>query len=143
MPDIFTYGSLMCEDIMHRVAACRLTATPASLSGYRRSRLHGLEYPAIFPAQGGEVSGILYLGLNPEALQRLDIFEGELYSREELVVTAGGKPLPAMAYVLKRPYHHLLSGQEWHLAEFLQGGKARFEAAYFGFASLEGENPAG
>jgi gamma-glutamylcyclotransferase (GGCT)/AIG2-like uncharacterized protein YtfP len=143
MANIFTYGSLMCEDIMIRVAACRPKALPASLSGYRRSRLHGLEYPAIFPARGGEVSGILYLDLNPEALERLDIFEGEMYSREELVVNAGGKPLPAMAYVLKKPCHHLLTGKEWHLAEFLQGGKARFEAAYLGFASLEGENPAG
>lgn len=142
MPDIFTYGSLMCEDIMLRVAACRLTATPASLSGYLRSRLHGLDYPAIFPAQGGEVNGILYLDLNPQALQRLDIFEGEMYRRKELIVTSAGKPLPAMAYVLKNPYHHLLSGKEWHLAEFLQGGKARFEAAYLGFASLEGETSA-
>ena len=52
----FTYGSLMCEDIMGAVcAAAPLTPLPARLAGYRRTPVLGAEYPGMVPAAGGLV----------------------------------------------------------------------------------------
>ena len=50
MPDLFTYGSLMCSDIMYHVADCRADFVPAVLENFKRSKMHGQEYPAIIAA---------------------------------------------------------------------------------------------
>jgi gamma-glutamylcyclotransferase (GGCT)/AIG2-like uncharacterized protein YtfP len=136
MAALFTYGSLMCADIMYQVAGCRPTAVAATLSGYCRSRLQGRDYPAIFPAAGGVVTGILYLDLAKEALRRLDIFEGELYCREELEVTASTRQ-PAQAYVLRPEHHRLLSGEPWDFAAFQKNGKQAFCRTYLGFGRID------
>ncbi len=137
MASLFTYGSLMCADIMCRVAGCRPAALSAELSGYRRSSLQGRLYPAIVPSPGGRVSGVLYLDLPASALHRLDIFEGELYRREDLaVVTGKGEEQPAMGYVLRAAYHHLLTNTPWDFAEFTARGKKPFEEAYLGFQQI-------
>ncbi len=50
----FTYGSLMCEDIMGAVCATApLTPVPARLEGFRRAPVLGAEYPGMVPAAGG------------------------------------------------------------------------------------------
>lgn len=65
MPDhCFTYGSLMCDDIMGAVcAAAPLSPLPARLAGFRRAPVIGVEYPGMVPAAGHAVEGVLYLDL--------------------------------------------------------------------------------
>ena len=57
MPDhCFTYGSLMCDDIMGAVcAAAPLSPLPARLAGFRRAPVIGVEYPGMVPAADGLV----------------------------------------------------------------------------------------
>src|SRR6185369_5509088 len=46
---LFTYGSLMCADIMAAVVGDQLRCTPAILSGYRRFLVRDEYYPGVIP----------------------------------------------------------------------------------------------
>lgn len=134
----FTYGSLMCEDIMSAVCGTPCTRhEPATLAGHRRHPVIGQHYPGMVPAVGNTVSGVLYLDLPPSAWPRLDAFEGEEYTRERITARlADGRSVTAWTYVFKPRYEDRLATGDWDFEDFLRHGKARFEAAYLGFATL-------
>lgn len=137
MTNLFTYGSLMCADIMHRVAGCRAQSAEAVLMAFHRSKIIREEYPGIVPRPESKVSGVLYFRLPDEAIRRLDIFEGELYARQEVeVILPEHGVCHAMTYVIKPRYRDRLSDEEWSYAHFLAVGKARFEKDYFGFEKI-------
>ncbi len=136
MPNLFTYGSLMSSDIMYHVAGCRADFVPATLKDFRRSRIRGEEYPGIVPHLGAEVEGILYLHLSPKAIERLDSFEGDLYSRQNVQVMTQHGLCPAMSYVIKAEHSDLLTGEIWSYEHFLTVGKANFLEAYVGFRKI-------
>lgn len=137
MNHLFTYGSLMCADIMERVAGCRTQSVEAVLHDFFRSGVRREDYPGIIPRPGATVAGVLYLDLPAEAVRRLDFFEGELYERKEVeVVTPEGGLCCAMAYVIKDCWRRRLTNREWNYARFLATGKAKFEKAYVGFARI-------
>lgn len=136
--DLFTYGTLMSPDIMARVAGCRLTGLPANLPGYRRSQVKGEVYPGISEDAAGRVAGLLYLEVPAAALQRLDLFEGEMYERRQVLVEDEDRAVrPAMTYVFRPAYLHLLTGAPWDFDQFLASGKKCFEDGYFGFDKIE------
>lgn len=64
--DLFTYGSLMCEDIMAEVADAQLRCTPAILPGYRRFLVKDEQYPGVVAEATGVVAGIVYHDITPE-----------------------------------------------------------------------------
>ncbi len=131
----FTYGSLMCADIMARATGAAFDAQPALLHGYIRHPLRGETYPAIVAQAGASVTGRLYRDLDEHALQRLDAFEGGMYERRTVTVeTPAGEHLAAAAYVLRPAFAHLLGDGEWDFEAFLRHGKQHFEAAYLGFS---------
>lgn len=137
MPNLFTYGSLMCSDILCHVAGCRVDFVPASLKDFQRSRINGQEYPGIVAHPGGEVEGVLYLELPQAAMERLDNFEGEQYTRQEVtVITRQFIQLKAMVYVIKPEYSFLLTGVAWSYEHFLAVGKTTFLQAYVGFEKI-------
>jgi gamma-glutamylcyclotransferase (GGCT)/AIG2-like uncharacterized protein YtfP len=137
MLNLFTYGSLMCDDIMDKVAGCHADRRQATLKDYFRAKIRGEEYPGIVARQGTEVKGVVYLDLPAEAIARLDTFEGKLYVRREVsVITDADSPRQAMAYVIKPRYQHLLTAEEWSFAYFLAVGKSQFEQAYSGFRRI-------
>lgn len=134
MTNLFTYGSLMCSDIMAKVAGCQNDCTQASLHNFFRAKMRNEEYPGIMPQPDTKVLGVLYVNLTAVALHRLDLFEGEMYQRQEVeVVTETNRLTPAMTYVIKPQYRHLLSDKEWDFSEFLSAGKEKFEKSYIGF----------
>jgi len=136
--DLFTYGTLMSAEIMARVAGCRLTALPATLAGYRRSLVKDEVYPGITEDASGQVAGILYLAVPAAAQRRLDVFEGEMYERREVIVEEeGGAVRTAKTYVFRPAYLHLLTGIPWDFNQFLASGKKRFEDGYSGFGEIE------
>ncbi|MFM8637365.1 MAG: gamma-glutamylcyclotransferase family protein, partial [Betaproteobacteria bacterium] len=81
----FTYGSLMWPDIMARVCGREVLAlqhTQAWLLGHVRHPVRGQDYPGLVPQSGAQaLQGVLYTGLTPQDLQRLDTFEGQEYER--------------------------------------------------------------
>lgn len=138
MTNLFTYGSLMSEDIMGRVSGSRNASQSAILRNFRRVAVQKEDYPAVFPSRGGEVNGRVYFDLSSSALLRLDNFEGEYYSREEVtVITEDGVQTPAMVYIFRPQYYHLLTQEEWSYEDFLATGKDRFTREYCGFTKIE------
>lgn len=134
MTNIFTYGSLMCGDIMFRVAGGKTDSTQATLNNFFRSKMRNEEYPGIIAKPEATVPGVLYFNLPAEAIERLDVFEGEMYQRQQVEVIAEDHgPVTAMTYVIKPEYRHVLTGREWSFSEFLAVGKIKFEKSYFGF----------
>jgi len=127
----------MCLDIMEKVAGCNPEHSKATLRNYYRSRVQNEEYPGIMPQDESAVSGIAYHDIPPEAVQRLDLFEGELYERLPVAIDLEtGDTITAFAYVIREEYRHLLTGEEWSFAEFLASGKKKFEEAYVGFLAV-------
>jgi len=140
MPDhCFTYGSLMCEDIMGAVCAFPATSLPARLDGFRRHPVIGEDYPGMVPAAGATVAGRLYLDLPASAWPRLDAFEGDAYRRETVeVALADGRRLAAWTYVFKPALAARLGAGDWDFERFLATGKARFTRRFIGFDALDG-----
>ena len=135
---LFTYGSLMCEDIMSEVAGTRLACEAATLPGYRRFLVKDEQYPGVVAQAGGLVSGIVYHGLGAESWQRLDRFEGEMYERRPVrVCYADGRTAMVDCYLFRPEFAHRLSSTEWDFAAFLQGGKSLFQHQYCGFKVIE------
>lgn len=133
----FTYGSLMCPDIMARVCGALHTGAIARLREYIRKPVQSEDYPGIVPSTGNEVTGVLYRDLPDTAWPRLDAFEGEMYRRMQVQVElADGQTLTAWAYVIQPEFTHQLTDGIWDFEAFKRQGKDRFEARYMGFSTL-------
>lgn len=136
---LFTYGTLMALDIMGDVSGCALEGVGVILDGYERYGVRGEQYPGIIKADHGRVEGVLYYNVPPEALTRLDLFEGKMYSREPVRVVRkdDGKFIEAMAYVITPESAHMLTGKAWDFNNFIQNGKQIFEDLYSGFGEIK------
>ena len=133
--NLFVYGTLMDPEIMALVAGEAGNGQTARLSGYVRRRVSGECYPAIVPQAGAVVDGLLYAGLSPKILERLDRFEGENYFRRTVLVElAEEKRVMAQTYVFVDKCRDRLSDENWSLEAF-QGDKAGFVKADQGFIS--------
>ena len=136
--DLFTYGSLMCEDIMTDVAGARLRSTPAILSGYRRYVVVNEKYPGAIPEPGCIIHGVVYHGIDADSQQRLDRFEGEMYDRSPVTVHyADGHAAVVDCYIFRSEFAHRLSTTEWDFTAFLQSGKNLFQHEYCGFKAID------
>jgi len=137
MTNLFTYGSLMCDDIMLQVSGENPRHQKARLNGFFCSQMHGETYPGICPDVEHIVQGVVYFNVNQSALARLDSFEGEYYQRNEITVLCSPQgEIVATAYIIKPQYNHLLTGKLWSYDEFLRHGKKAFEANYVGFKKI-------
>ncbi|WP_163339361.1 gamma-glutamylcyclotransferase family protein [Desulfopila sp. IMCC35008] len=129
----------MDREIMNDASGSQPVGEKAVLSGFSRYRIKNAQYPGIRQEQGGRVDGLLYLNVEHEAVHRLDIFEGDMYSRMEVEVQLQGanEVRKAMTYVVKGEYAHMLSSLQWNFEEFIEKGKSLFTAGYHGFDDLE------
>lgn len=129
MHDLFTYGTLMCRDIIEALAGPCCEASDAVLRDYRRLAVKNERYPGIIYAEGFTVSGVVYSGIPEEGMRRLDNFEGEMYERTLVEVDlAGGVPKKVFTYVVKDQFRGLLDSEDWNFEEFLETGKEIFKA---------------
>ena len=137
MTNLFTYGSLMCEDIMLHVSGEKVAYQKARLNDFFCSQIHGETYPGITPAKGEIVEGVLYFDLSLNAFAKLDTFEGEYYERKKIAVHCSSQDLiAATAYIIKPQYNQLLTGNFWRFEDFLRSGKKEFEKNYVGFTQI-------
>ena len=135
MVNIFTYGTLMFEEIWSRVVVGGYDKSPAVLNGYDRKLARGEIYPVLFPSSGFSlVEGTVYIGITDADLQKIDSFEGEYYSRQpaEVLVREATK-LPVQVYVLKEEYYSIISHKDWDPARFRIDGIQLFLNRYTGF----------
>lgn len=107
--NLFAYGTLMWPEVLESVIGRHLDGVRATLGGYQRRRIIGEHYPAIIPASGEVVDGILYENLTEADFLHLDLFEGEEYDR----VTVQIGNIEAQAYVLAERWRHIMDKQPW------------------------------
>lgn len=136
--DLFTYGSLMCADIMAEVSGARLGCTPAELAGYCRFLVKNEQYPGVVPTQNGRVAGVVYHDISHNGWSRLDRFEGEMYDRIPVTVRYKNNiEARVYCYVFRPEFHHRLTATEWDYTAFLRNGKALFQNQYCGFKAID------
>jgi gamma-glutamylcyclotransferase (GGCT)/AIG2-like uncharacterized protein YtfP len=125
---LFAYGTLEIPALMEAVTGRRLPEREGVVRGFERRRLRRRPYPAAIPAEGAELPGRVYEGIDAATLARLDRFEGALYERRRVSAeTAGGVRLEAELYVLAPGHGGELLPEPWerdtfvarHLAEWL------------------------
>jgi gamma-glutamylcyclotransferase (GGCT)/AIG2-like uncharacterized protein YtfP len=132
--NLFVYGTLMEPRIMTSVAGRAPAPIPARLRGHARYAITGVSYPGMVPEPDGEVSGILYRGLGPGELRRLDAFEGAFYCRRRVrVETVEGERLAAFTYLVRPHYRHRLTALGWDYQAFRERGLEGFVSGYSGF----------
>jgi hypothetical protein len=117
---LYTYGTLQAASIIEHIVGRPLSGVPARLEGYARFRVRERAYPAIVEAVGAEVEGVLYAGLDAAELERLDVYEGDLYERRDVSVWVGSMAERAVTYVLRAELRHQLSDEPWDFAGFLR-----------------------
>jgi gamma-glutamylcyclotransferase (GGCT)/AIG2-like uncharacterized protein YtfP len=133
--NIFTYGSLMFNEVWSKVVRGTYEHVDAGLYGYQRKKVKGQAYPCVFPAGSADyVHGKLYRGVVDEDICSLDRFEGEYYQREwkECELSDGSK-LPAWVYVFKKQYTYLIGAEDWDPDRFSRVGMYSFLSEYRGF----------
>ena len=111
MASLFVYGSLQVDRVLSLVLghAPLVKPVPAVVSGFERRRVAGRVYPGLIRSSGtpgtgsgsgtasrssgprSEVRGMLVRGLTAEDVRRLDVFEGEEYVRQRVVVRVLGE----------------------------------------------------
>ena len=137
MANLFTYGTLMCEDIMYDVTGHHLSSEPATLRGYGRRSVIGEHYPAIMSDSEATVVGLIYWNLPSSAWDRLDRFEGEMYERHHVTVELNNRTtLSAEAYIIHPDFLNRLDQSDWDFDDFIRNGKANFQRHYKGYQSL-------
>ena len=129
MAHIFTYGSLMFEEVWNSLVLGQYTSAPAFLEGYARRCVKNKEYPVVFEANES-VNGILYYDVEPYDVERLDAFEGEYYERKTILLN---NCIDAHVYVLKKEYYEIIDDKPWDEEAFAKEGIKRFCETYKGF----------
>jgi gamma-glutamylcyclotransferase (GGCT)/AIG2-like uncharacterized protein YtfP len=101
----------VCGEVPH--------STAARLAGYRRYRVSNQIYPAIEPASGVAVDGVLFRNISRRLLKRLDRYEGQEYRRRKLRVTQdNGRQALAWVYLPRRCIDQESRAHDWSAAEF-------------------------
>jgi gamma-glutamylcyclotransferase (GGCT)/AIG2-like uncharacterized protein YtfP len=128
----------MLPEVMELVAGRTFAKRAALLRGYQRRLVRGEVFPALVPAVGETVTGVLWEGLDAAKLARIDRFEGAAYERPRLVVeTARGEARDAFVYLLRPEHHALASDASWDEADFRERHLAGYLALCRVFAREE------
>ncbi len=87
---LFAYGTLRDGDIRRALFGGRPAGAPDALAGYMKTttRIGGVEYPNIVPADGGRVEGEL-MEVDEETLARVDGYETGAYARRKMALESG------------------------------------------------------
>ena len=132
--NIFAYGTLLIPDVMYAVTAREFRFKNAILRGYARFTVKGESYPGIIPVADAVTIGIIYFDVDELSLERLDVFEGDLYQRKPVRVETKEREIQdAEAYVVKPKFRNHISSSEWNMKEFAKKHLKAFLEAYSGF----------
>lgn len=116
---LFCYGTLMFPALFAAVCGRRLPCDAAMLKGHARHRVCGEVFPGVVAAPEAEVRGVLYAGVGPRSLGRLDRYEADYYERRLLRVRDGaGRPRMAWVYVVPERHRDRLVDAPWDVHQF-------------------------
>eukprot|EP00262_Sarcandra_glabra_P005050 TRINITY_DN16307_c0_g1_i1.p1 TRINITY_DN16307_c0_g1~~TRINITY_DN16307_c0_g1_i1.p1 ORF type:complete len:170 (-),score=24.57 TRINITY_DN16307_c0_g1_i1:181-690(-) len=127
--NVFVYGSLLADDVVHVLLKRFPQSSPAILNGYHRFSIKGRVYPAIVPVENKKVTGKVLLGITDLELDILDTFEDVEYERKtvEISLIDSSEKLQSHTYVWGNKNDPNLYGdwefEEWkqvHMNDFLK-----------------------
>ena len=129
---VFTYGTLMFEEIWQLIAGRPYHTVKAVLPGYQRFKMKHAEYPGITPAgQDHCVTGLIYLNIHERVVAALDGFEDDHYSQKPVTaITSAGIAVSCLAWVIPAVRRNRLSETEWHADDFERNHLQEFVTAY-------------
>jgi gamma-glutamylcyclotransferase (GGCT)/AIG2-like uncharacterized protein YtfP len=113
---LFAYGTLLFPEVFLAVTGRReASSSAATLRGFVRRRVVGEIFPAIVEAEERDrVIGVIWSGLDERDLDRLDVFEGDLYQRRRVEVGAPrASDREVWTYVLAAAWRHRLGAEPW------------------------------
>jgi len=124
----------MISNIMYAVTTREFRFKSAALRDYARFMVKGESYPGIIPVTDAVTQGIIYFDVDELSLERLDIFEGDLYLRTAISAELErAEIINAEAYVVKPEFRIYLSSSEWNIKKFVQKHLKAFLENYSGF----------
>ena len=135
---LFFYGTLRAAEVRSAVLGDDLPAahlTDAVLENYQVKRVHGALYPMLVAAAGEKAAGLVATGLNRQAIQKLDQFEGPHYSRTALQVLTATGLVEADIYL---PHDKLSAAEPWNFDSWYKHDMTTFLQQDF---RLEGVRP--
>ncbi|XP_020090139.1 AIG2-like protein D isoform X1 [Ananas comosus] len=134
--NVFVYGSLLADEVVHVLLNRLPPSSHASLNGYHRFSIKGRVYPAILPVESKKVTGKVLMGITDPELVVLDTFEDVEYLRRtvEISLIDSSETLLADTYVWGNQDDPDLYGdwdfEEWkrlHMKDFLAMTKGFME----------------
>ncbi len=131
--NIFTYGSLMFDEVWRPIAVTPVASMTAELVGFAREGVVGERYPGIRVKPGAVTVGRVYLEVDAQTLARLDAFEGDEYLRSRVTVQVRGRrgrlaQIDAEVYVFADPRR--LDGKPWDPDRFARDDASGFYRAH-------------
>lgn len=125
--NLFVYGTLMSDEVMHTVTGHHFPGTPSILDDFQRFSIHGADFPGIRQVTGKTVPGLIYQDIPEHIWPLLDEFEGDMYERIKVMVTTSDQiQFPAFTYVMTEQFLHLLTDLPWSFDTFIQQHKRHF-----------------
>ena len=115
---LFVYGTLQHPPLLEHLLGRAPALRPATLRGWRASRLRGRVYPGLVPADGASARGHL-LEVTDDELAILDRFEGPQYGRITVEVAADGGVVEVAAWRLREAHVALALDDDWDLDAFV------------------------
>ena len=91
--NLFVYGTLTIGETLKNILDRDVSGTPATLDGYDGSKMVIIEsesYPAAEKNIECSIQGLL-IEITSEELQKLDVYETDVYKRKEVELTSGKK----------------------------------------------------
>lgn len=96
-----------------------LVTEPADVAGHARRWVLDDHYPVLVADAACRTSGLIIRGLEPEAMQRIEFFEGEEFSLELMHVERPDGHVERVSYFSSN-HRHPVSDREWLLEEWQQ-----------------------
>ena len=127
---IFFYGTLKDRDVREAVLdkhANNLILIDAFIKGYKLFKVRNTNYPLIIrdPLTKNCIYGFLVNGINTEIINKLDLFEGENYSRFETYAYKANEKLKIKTEIYM-PNKSLEYLDEWTFDDWYKFNKKKF-----------------
>src|SRR5262245_57311866 len=136
---VFTYGTLMFSQVWRAVVGREFGTVEGAASGFAIYRVQDAVFPGILAAgETDAVRGVVYLDVDEESLERLDVFEDNFYERQSLWIECDdGQRRQANAYVVPAQNRSVLTNEPWDRHQFVaSGGLDHFIRRFAGFARV-------
>ena len=117
MQHIFVYGTLLFSEIFEGLTSKSFQTENATLTGFKRCKVKGCDYPAAIPDLNAEIFGKVIFNVDVKSLKILAFFEGIQYRETKVFVTVQNQPIEVILYEWQDDYA-LLENQDWDMENF-------------------------